>query len=148
MKWIFFTTCCSTSEQTTLRPPTCTSMGLFRILRASASMALGKVAENMTVWRSGRTLSTIRITWGEQECPFNKQGEPGSGPGPRQRIKDTHTKGHLKTHLRLKAHVKHPVCLIQHHVRDPTQVGNATYTHQGRRAGRKWSIQEKPASTL
>lgn len=58
-----FTTCCSTSEQTTLRPPTWTSMGLARILRASASMALGKVAENMTVWRSGRTLSTIRITW-------------------------------------------------------------------------------------
>lgn len=57
-------------------------------------------------------------------------------------------KGHLNTHLRLKAHVKHPVCLIQHHVSDPTQVGNATYTHQGRRAGRKWLIQEKPASTL
>jgi len=57
------TTCCCTSEQTTLRPPTCTSRGLARILRASASMALGKVAENITVWRSGRTLSTMRITW-------------------------------------------------------------------------------------
>lgn len=56
------TTCCSTSEQTTLLPPTCTSMGLLRILRAKASIALGKVAENITVCRSGRTLSTMRMT--------------------------------------------------------------------------------------
>lgn len=151
MKWIFFTTCCSTSEQTTLRPPTWTSMGLFRILRASASMALGKVAENMTVWRSGRTLSTIRITWDKPECPFNKHKEHGSRPHPWQRLK-IH-KGHNRwstsnTHLRFKAHVKHPVCLIQHHVSDPTQVGNATYTHQGRRAGRKWFIQEKPGAAF
>jgi len=46
---VILTTCCSTSEQTTLLPPTCTSMGLLRILRANASIALGKVAENMTV---------------------------------------------------------------------------------------------------
>lgn len=69
MEHRWFTTCCSTSEQTTLRPPTWTSMGLARILRASASMALGKVAENMTVWRSGRTLSTIRITWVTRQQP-------------------------------------------------------------------------------
>lgn len=41
-------------------------MGLLRILRARASIALGKVAENMTVCRSGLTLSTMRITCGER----------------------------------------------------------------------------------
>lgn len=66
------TTCCSTSEQTTLLPPTCTSMGLLRILRAKASIALGKVAENITVCLSGRTLSTMRMTW---ENITNKHGE-------------------------------------------------------------------------
>ena len=66
------TTCCSTSEQTTLLPPTCTSMGLLRILRAKASIALGKVAENITVCLSGRTLSTMRMTW---ENITNKYGD-------------------------------------------------------------------------
>lgn len=70
---VILTTCCSTSEQTTLLPPTCTSMGLLRILRARASIALGKVAENMTVWRSGLTLSTMRITCGERTLPVNIQ---------------------------------------------------------------------------
>lgn len=56
------TTCCSTSEHTMLLPPTCTSTGLDNILRARASMALGNVAENITVCRSGRMLSTMRMT--------------------------------------------------------------------------------------
>lgn len=47
-------------------------MGLLRILRAKASIALGKVAENITVCLSGRTLSTMRITW---ENITNKYGE-------------------------------------------------------------------------
>lgn len=73
----WFTTCCSTSEQTTLRPPTWTSRGFTRIRRASASMALGKVAENMTVWRSGRTLSTIRITWWRETQRFDYSRHSG-----------------------------------------------------------------------
>lgn len=68
---MILTTCCSTSEQTTLLPPTCTSIGLLRILRASASIALGKVAENMTVCRSGLTLSTMRITWFKRRFPVS-----------------------------------------------------------------------------
>uniref|UniRef100_A0A6B0TVK2 Putative secreted protein n=1 Tax=Ixodes ricinus TaxID=34613 RepID=A0A6B0TVK2_IXORI len=60
------TMCCSTSLQTTLLPPTRISMGFMRIRLASASICLGNVAENITVCRSGRTESTIRITWGSK----------------------------------------------------------------------------------
>jgi len=47
------TTYCVTSEQTTLRPPTWTSTGLFSIRLASASIWRGKVAEKSTVCLSG-----------------------------------------------------------------------------------------------
>lgn len=53
-------------------------MGLLRILRAKASMALGKVAENMTVWRSGRTLSTMRITCGHNTACYSPLLPPSS----------------------------------------------------------------------
>lgn len=64
------TTCCSTSEQTTLLPPTCTSIGLLRILRAKASIALGKVAENITVCLSGEHYP-LSCAWPEKTLQIN-----------------------------------------------------------------------------
>lgn len=40
-------------------------MGFVRIFLAKASTCLGNVAENITVWRVGCTLSIILITWGK-----------------------------------------------------------------------------------
>mmetsp|Transcript_16033 Transcript_16033/g.50413 ORF Transcript_16033/g.50413 Transcript_16033/m.50413 type:complete len:340 (-) Transcript_16033:362-1381(-) len=51
---------CVMSALTMLRPPTWISTGLSRAARASDSTCRGKVAENMTVWRSGRHRPTIR----------------------------------------------------------------------------------------
>lgn len=53
------------------------------------------------------------------------------------------------THLRLEAHVEHPVGLIQHHVGGSAQVGDATYTQRrrGAREGRRLTTRE-PASDL
>uniref|UniRef100_A0A182QQ22 Uncharacterized protein n=1 Tax=Anopheles farauti TaxID=69004 RepID=A0A182QQ22_9DIPT len=53
-----------THARTTDRPPTCTSIGFFRIRLASASIWRGNVALNITVCLSGRTLSMMRITCG------------------------------------------------------------------------------------
>lgn len=36
------------------------------------------------------------------------------------------------THLWLEAHVKHPVCFVQHHIRNSAQVGDSTYTPRER----------------
>mmetsp|Transcript_27462 Transcript_27462/g.67484 ORF Transcript_27462/g.67484 Transcript_27462/m.67484 type:complete len:337 (+) Transcript_27462:558-1568(+) len=57
-------TTCSMSLFTTERPPTWISTGLFSARRASASMACGKVAENMTVCLSGRRLFMMRVICG------------------------------------------------------------------------------------
>mmetsp|Transcript_11378 Transcript_11378/g.38466 ORF Transcript_11378/g.38466 Transcript_11378/m.38466 type:complete len:201 (-) Transcript_11378:657-1259(-) len=48
-------TCCSTVELTTERPPTTISRGVLSMPRARLSMPRGNVAEKSTVWRSGRT---------------------------------------------------------------------------------------------
>ena len=57
-------TSCSMSEFTTLFPPTWISTGSLRADLASASIALGNVAENITVCRSGRRLFMIRVICG------------------------------------------------------------------------------------
>mmetsp|Transcript_23078 Transcript_23078/g.65409 ORF Transcript_23078/g.65409 Transcript_23078/m.65409 type:complete len:211 (-) Transcript_23078:1308-1940(-) len=51
--------CCEMLSDATDRPPTMTSTGYFRDLRANVSTAFGNVAENRTVWRSGRTAARM-----------------------------------------------------------------------------------------
>mmetsp|Transcript_30731 Transcript_30731/g.47529 ORF Transcript_30731/g.47529 Transcript_30731/m.47529 type:complete len:272 (-) Transcript_30731:50-865(-) len=51
-------------SEATERPPTTTSTGYLRDLRARFSTVRGKVAEKRTVWRSGRTESRMASIWG------------------------------------------------------------------------------------
>mmetsp|Transcript_10501 Transcript_10501/g.44677 ORF Transcript_10501/g.44677 Transcript_10501/m.44677 type:complete len:256 (-) Transcript_10501:872-1639(-) len=59
-------TICSMSEFTTDFPPTVISTGSVSAARASASIARGNVAENITVCRSGRRLLAMRVICGSK----------------------------------------------------------------------------------
>ncbi len=94
----------------------------------------GKVAENMTVWRSGLMFCTMRMICGGGQGEGGKwQGRVSrtgratrvhlTGSGPMGSVAPTSAHG-TQACLRLEAHVEHAVGLVQHQVRNAPQVGD------------------------